>query len=94
MLVETRTEGEDFLLTVSDNGPGIPPRAIKMLFQVGYSTKFNADTGNINRGVGLPAVQYIVEELGGSIRVDSQPGRGTVFQVRLPMAAITGGEAS
>ena len=94
VLVETRTEGEDFLLTVSDNGPGIPPRAIKMLFQVGYSTKFNADTGNINRGVGLPAVQYIVEELGGSIRVDSQPGRGTVFQVRLPMAAITGGEAS
>ena len=90
--VETKTEGEDFLLLVSDDGPGIPPRAIKMLFQVGYSTKFNAATGDMNRGVGLPAVQYIVEELGGSIQVDSQPGQGTVFQIRLPLAAITGGD--
>ena len=90
--VETRTEGEDFLLLVSDDGPGIPPRAIKMLFQVGYSTKFNADTGDMNRGVGLPAVQYIVEELGGSIQVDSQLNQGTVFQVRFPLAAITGGD--
>ena len=89
--VETGTQGEDFLLTVSDDGPGIPPRAIQMLFHVGYSTKFNADTGDMNRGVGLPAVQYIVEELGGSIRVESQPGRGAVFQVRLPLSAVTGG---
>ena len=90
--VETKTEGEDFLLLVSDDGPGIPPRAIKMLFQVGYSTKFNAATGDMNRGVGLPAVQYIVEELGGSIQVDSQVHQGTVFRVRLPLAAITGGD--
>ena len=46
----------------------------------------------MNRGVGLPAVQYIVEELGGSIQVDSQVNQGTVFQVRLPLAAITGGD--
>ena len=92
--VETGVEGADFLLTVADDGPGIPPRSIKMLFQVGYSTKFNADTGNMNRGVGLPAVKYIVEELGGSIQVDSQPGQGAVFQVRLPLPAITGGETS
>ena len=90
--VETKTDGEDLLLTVSDDGPGIPPRAIKMLFQVGYSTKFNAHTGDMNRGVGLPAVQYIVEELGGTIQVQSKLSKGTVFQVRLPLAAITGGE--
>lgn len=90
--VETKTDGEDFLLLVSDNGPGIPPRAIKMLFQVGYSTKFNAATGDINRGVGLPAVHYIVEELGGSIQVESQLKQGTVFQVRLPLSAIAGGD--
>ena len=92
--VETGVEGEEFLLTVSDDGPGIPPRAIKMLFQVGYSTKFNADTGDMNRGVGLPAVQYIIEELGGTIQVDSQLGQGAVFRVRLPLSAITGGKAS
>ena len=81
-----------FHLAVSDNGPGIPPRAKKMLFQVGYSTKFDEATGNINRGVGLPAVQYIVEELGGQVRVESEPGRGTTFYVDLPLNAVTGGE--
>lgn len=91
--VQVRIETKDDMcfLTVSDDGPGIPPRAIKMLFQVGYSTKFNPETGSINRGVGLPAVKYIVEELGGSIDVQSSPGEGTVFQIDLPISAISGG---
>ena len=81
-----------FRLTVADDGPGIPPRAMKMLFQVGYSTKFNEATGDINRGVGLPAVQYIVDELEGSIQVESEPGQGTTFHVDLPLKAVTGGD--
>ena len=90
--VNTWTEGDDFLLTVADDGPGIPPRAIKMLFQVGYSTKFNSHTGDMNRGVGLPAVQFIVQELGGTIQVESTLGQGALFRVRLPVSAIAGGE--
>ena len=81
-----------FRLTVADDGPGIPPRAMKMLFQVGYSTKFNEATGDINRGVGLPAVQYIVDELEGSIQVESELGQGTTFHVDLPLKAVTGGD--
>lgn len=91
--VEVSTEGDRFRLTVADDGPGIPPRAMKMLFQVGYSTKFNEATGNINRGVGLPAVRYIVDELGGSIQVESEPGTGAAFFVELPLNTVTGGEA-
>ena len=64
-----------------------------LLFKVGYSTKFNPDTGNISRGVGLPAVQYIVEELGGALDVESQPGEGTTFRVELPVQTVTGGLA-
>ena len=86
------TEGDRFRLTVADDGPGIPPRAMKMLFQVGYSTKFNEATGDINRGVGLPAVQYIMDELGGAVRVESESGRGTTFFVDLPLNAVTGGK--
>lgn len=86
------TEEDRFRLTVADDGPGIPPRAMKMLFQVGYSTKFNEATGDINRGVGLPAVQYIMDELGGAVRVESEPGKGTTFFVDLPLNAVTGGE--
>lgn len=89
--VECRRDGQDLLLQVEDNGPGIPPRAMELLFQVGYSTKFDPNTGDINRGVGLPAVQYIAQELGGDIQVHSQPGHGTCFQVRLPLDTVTGG---
>lgn len=90
--VDCRPEGEALCLLVSDNGPGIPPRAMKLLFQVGYSTKFNAETGDINRGVGLPAVHYIVEELGGTIQVQSEPGRGAQFQIKLPLNRVMGGD--
>ena len=49
-------------------------------------------SGDINRGVGLPAVQYIVDELEGSIQVESEPGQGTTFHVDLPLKAVTGGD--
>ena len=89
--VDCTVEGDELLLQVKDNGPGISERAEKMLFQVGYSTKFDPETGNINRGVGLPAVQYIVEELGGRIQVQSKSGQGACFRVALPLSAVTGG---
>ena len=91
--VDCRVQGDDLRLQVTDNGPGISKRAMDLLFQVGYSTKFNPDTGDINRGVGLPAVKYIVDELGGTIQVESQPGVRTQFDILLPLAAVTGGQA-
>ena len=91
--VEARAEAENLLISVSDNGPGISLRKQKLLFRVGYSTKFNPDTGNISRGVGLPAVQYIVEELDGTLSVESQPGEGTTFYIKLPIQTVTGGLA-
>lgn len=93
VLVDCRVQGDQLHLQVTDNGPGISKRAMELLFQVGYSTKFNPDTGDINRGVGLPAVKYIVDELGGTIQVESQPGVRTQFDILLPLAAVTGGQA-
>lgn len=91
--VDIRCEGERLLLSVWDNGPGIRPRAMKLLFQVGYSTKFNPNTGDISRGVGLPAVQFLVQELGGDIQVRSEPGQGAEFCITLPLDRVTkGGE--
>ena len=75
-------------LVVIDNGPGISPRAMKNLFHVGYSTKFDPNTGNISRGVGLPAVKFNVDELGGNIHVESKPGKGARFTVTFPLEAI------
>ena len=77
-------------LQVSDNGPGISKRAMSNLFNVGYSTKFNPTTGNISRGVGLPAVKFIVDELNGRLEVDSTPGKGACFTVILPLETVQG----
>ena len=89
--VATWVEGEELVVIVEDDGPGIPKRSQKLLFEVGYSTKFNPETGNIGRGVGLPAVRYIVEELNGSIEVKSERGEGTQFHLRFPLKQVTGG---
>lgn len=93
VLIEERVEGDTLYLTVSDDGPGIRPRALQNLFQMGYSTKFNPETGNINRGVGLPAVKSMVEELGGTVEVESGPSGGARFQVTMPIAAAKGEKA-
>ncbi|MEA4933693.1 MAG: sensor histidine kinase [Lawsonibacter sp.] len=88
--VDCWSQGNQLYLRVRDNGPGILPRAKSLLFQVGYSTKYDPDTGDIKRGVGLSAVQYIVEELGGTIQVESVPDKHTQFQIGLPLGAVTG----
>ena len=81
---QTRQEG-NYRFVVRDNGPGIPQRALGKIFRVGYSTKFNPVTGDINRGVGLSAVRSNVEDLGGEITVESEVGKGTVFEVCIPV---------
>lgn len=77
------------IFTVTDNGPGISPRHLKNIFKMGYSTKFDIQTGNIYRGVGLCGVKATVEEkFGGSINVESELGNGTAFTVIIPYHAI------
>lgn len=90
ILVDASLHHGYLVLRVTDNGPGIKPRAMNNLFKVGYSTKFDPDTGNINRGVGLPAVQFIVDELEGTIKVESKPDQGAKFTVSLPLRTIQG----
>ena len=87
--LSARLAGETLSFVVEDNGPGIPPRSMQNLFQMGYSTKFDPETGNIGRGVGLPSVQHIVEELRGTIQVDSTPGKGARFQVDIPVSSLS-----
>ena len=84
-----RVDG-DYLLQVSDNGPGIAPDQLDKVFQMGYSTKFDSKTGNIYRGMGLTGAKMSLEEqLGGSIWVDSIQNERTTFWVRVPAANLT-----
>jgi signal transduction histidine kinase len=67
-------------LAVSDTGPGIPPEVLHDIFEPFFSTK---DSGN-GVGLGLSVVYGIVQRHHGTIRVDTEVGRGTTFRIRLP----------
>jgi PAS domain S-box-containing protein len=73
--------GRYVMLQVADDGCGMSPETLARIFDPFFSTKF---TG---RGLGLAAVLGIVSGHQGGLRVDSQPGAGTTFQLAFPAAA-------
>jgi len=78
--VATRRESDGALiLQVSDNGCGMDEAARKQIFSSLFSTK-----GSQGTGLGLLITQKIVREHGGTIKVDSEPGKGSTFVIRLP----------
>ena len=64
---------------MADDGPGMTPGVKSRVFEPFFTTKGDAGTG-----LGLPTVLGTIEQHGGSIDVDSEPGRGSRFRVRLP----------
>jgi len=78
--VRTILENDDTVrLEVSDNGCGMDEEVKKKLFVSFFSTKEGRGTG-----LGLLNTQKIVQEHGGTITVNSQPGKGSTFTIRLP----------
>jgi signal transduction histidine kinase len=69
------------VLTVADTGPGIPPENLGRIFDPLFSTK------NFGTGLGLPIVKQIVEQHGGTIRIDSEVAHGTRIRISLPLSA-------
>jgi two-component system chemotaxis sensor kinase CheA len=70
-------------ITVTDDGKGIAPQDLALIFQPGFSTATDV-TEFSGRGVGLDAVKTAVEQLGGSVSVTSEPGRGSSFKITMP----------
>jgi chemosensory pili system protein ChpA (sensor histidine kinase/response regulator) len=101
-------QGNQTLITVSDDGAGIDAERVKrkaiekgvitpleahsmneqdvydLLFHAGFSTKDKADDFS-GRGVGLDVVRTSLLEIRGSVAIDSTPGKGTTFSIRLPL---------
>ncbi len=69
------------VLTVADTGPGIAPENLERIFDPLFSTK------SFGTGLGLPIVKQIVEQHGGTIRIDSEVAHGTRVRISLPLSA-------
>ena len=85
ILIFTQKELEDdYLFEITDNGPGIPRENLTQIFNPGFSTKINFQTGEISRGLGLNLVEDVVKnQLQGAVRVESCPGK-TTFSISIP----------
>lgn len=71
---------------VADNGPGIPPEAQDRIFERFYRVDRARSREQGGTGLGLSIVKHIIQSHGGEVRVESAPGRGTVFTYSLPAA--------
>jgi two-component system, OmpR family, sensor kinase len=92
VLVTVGMRGSEARLAVSDNGPGVAPEDKERIFEKFYRAP-GAD-GRARRipgsGLGLAIAKQAVEAHGGRIWVESEPGKGSVFHVLLPVKAPAG----
>lgn len=77
------TTGDDVLWTVADRGRGIAPEDRARLFERFFTVA--SDSGGSGAGLGLPIALAIAQTHGGTINVESEPGRGSTFVVRVPI---------
>jgi signal transduction histidine kinase len=76
-------------ISVTDNGPGIPPEVEAKLFEAFHSTKASKGTG-----LGLAVTKKIVEEHRGRIFISTEVGKGTTFAIVLPVARPPNGDGA
>jgi two-component system, NtrC family, sensor kinase len=87
--VASRSELSGIVIDIADTGEGIEPEQLDMIFEPLFTTKESRGTG-----LGMTVVQQIISEHRGTIAVESVPGKGTLFHIRLPLAWSTPVEAN
>ncbi|WLG70432.1 ATP-binding protein [Pseudomonas brassicacearum] len=86
-LTVTALDGERFEFAVQDSGIGIAPDKLPLLFQRFSQIDNSATRHYSGTGIGLALVKDLVELMGGEVGVNSEPGQGSCFFVRLPLGA-------
>jgi hypothetical protein len=89
LTVATRIEGESAVIEVADTGVGIPADHLGRIYDPFFTTKPEGR----GTGLGLSVTYGIVQEHGGSLTCDSQPGQGTRFRLVLPLLEQSSVEA-
>jgi two-component system NtrC family sensor kinase len=78
--IETKMEGHDLIIRVSDSGVGIPKEHLQRIFDPGFTTK----GVGVGTGLGLSICFQIIEDHHGKMTVESEVGKGTTFTLRIP----------
>jgi len=79
LIVRTRPAGKRAKIQISDTGEGIAPDRLQNIFSPYYSSR------SAGTGLGLPIAKKVIERHGGVLDVNSEPGRGTMFTIELPL---------
>ena len=79
------------VLTVEDDGPGIPTEFLERVFERGFTTRPAGRSWpeNLHQGLGLSIVRKLVEDAGGTVRAVATPTRGARFEIELPLTNVT-----
>ncbi|MCK4720286.1 PAS domain S-box protein, partial [bacterium] len=83
--VETRKDGKNGIISIKDNGIGIAPEHITKIFERFYQAEEIDTRKHSGSGLGLAITRDLVELMDGEITVESEPGEGSNFTVRLPL---------
>jgi signal transduction histidine kinase len=85
------SESRTVVLSVEDDGPGIPANLLERVFEAGFSTRRENRPWPeaSHHGLGLSIVRQLVEEAGGTIRTIVPSGRGARFEIELPLTNVT-----
>ncbi len=85
--IKTRKDGDRIRIRFSDDGPGIPPEDLGRVFEPGFTTK----SRGVGTGLGLAICYRIIEDHGGTLDVESEPGEGATVSITLPIASSQDG---
>ena len=84
--VALRHDHEEASIAISDNGVGIPKEEHERIFERFHRVSTGLVHDVKGSGLGLPLVRHIVEAHGGSVTLESEPGKGSTFTLHLPLA--------
>ncbi|MBC7480913.1 MAG: response regulator [Rhizobacter sp.] len=91
--LSVKQQGSDVVVTVEDNGVGIPAHMLGKVFEIFTQVDRSLERSKGGLGIGLSLVQRLVELHGGSVQASSDgDGKGSAFVVRLPVALPLGGD--
>lgn len=85
ILIKMQPEGENALVEISDNGPGIPESDLPYIFERFYRVDKARSRKSGSTGLGLSIVKHIMEAHGAEYSIESTPDQGTIFRFTLPL---------